>query len=219
MAKVITVYVHAPRVRGDRSIVFVTRVRKDWHQHGNSKKQVLDDWFMIDMPGTWFDDAYNCHVDGCDHACASLEEAVAKGVWVYDTKDPVTGEYPVYEFRKVARPFEWSDIQPESYNLEQAPVMEIDYPMFKAAFNHPYIKPIISREQRLNGKNRKEINAQSFRLCLRLKYGSPRYMRVNAITDRYLRNISCHIIGIPDYQEMNEFLCLKRIKREVYMRR
>lgn len=39
-------------------------------------------YFSVDEPGAWFDDSWNCHVDGCDHPCGSLQEAVATGARV-----------------------------------------------------------------------------------------------------------------------------------------
>lgn len=36
-------------------------------------------YFSVDEPGAWFDDQWNCHVDGCDYPCATREEAVQLG--------------------------------------------------------------------------------------------------------------------------------------------
>lgn len=42
-------------------------------------KETRRHYFSVDEPGAWFDDSWNCHVDGCDHRCASREEAVRLG--------------------------------------------------------------------------------------------------------------------------------------------
>lgn len=44
-----------------------------------------DHYFLVDEPGAWFDDEWNCHVDGCDYPCKSRKEAIEKGAAVlYD---------------------------------------------------------------------------------------------------------------------------------------
>lgn len=44
-------------------------------------------YFSIDEPGAWYDDAWNCHVDGCDHPCSSREEAIRIGADIlYDSR-------------------------------------------------------------------------------------------------------------------------------------
>ena len=47
--------------------------------------------FSIDEPGAWWDDEWNCHVDGTDYPFATREEAIRWGAHVlgYD-------EYVVY---------------------------------------------------------------------------------------------------------------------------
>lgn len=35
--------------------------------------------FSIDEPGAWWEDQWNCHVDGCDYHCESREAAIARG--------------------------------------------------------------------------------------------------------------------------------------------
>ena len=122
----ITLYVHEPRKFNGRSIIQVTRLRKDWRQP-RSRKQVLDLEFSIDEPGTWFDDEYNCHVDGCDHACKTLHEAISKGIWVLRSRDLKTGVFPRYEIKAVATPYLFDHIEPDYYHLEQAESMTVDY--------------------------------------------------------------------------------------------
>lgn len=35
--------------------------------------------FLIDEPGAWFDDCWNCHVDGMDFEMPTKEAAIRKG--------------------------------------------------------------------------------------------------------------------------------------------
>lgn len=35
--------------------------------------------FQVDLPGKWFDNTYNCHVDGCDYEFNTLEESLEWG--------------------------------------------------------------------------------------------------------------------------------------------
>lgn len=39
-------------------------------------------YFSVDEPGAWWDEKWNCHVDGCDYPCESREEAIEKGASV-----------------------------------------------------------------------------------------------------------------------------------------
>lgn len=45
-------------------------------------KETRQRCFSVDEPGAWFDDRWNCHVDGCDHPCDSREEAIRIGARV-----------------------------------------------------------------------------------------------------------------------------------------
>lgn len=62
-------------------------------------KKYLRHRFSIDEPGAWFDDEWNCHVDGTDHPCGSKEEAIAIAAnyfcygqyQVVDTEIPMNG--------------------------------------------------------------------------------------------------------------------------------
>lgn len=36
--------------------------------------------FLIDEPGAWWDDKWNCHVDGQDFPCDTRDEAIVKGL-------------------------------------------------------------------------------------------------------------------------------------------
>lgn len=38
-----------------------------------------DPYFLVDEPGAWWEDEWNCHVDGCDYPCKSRKEAIEKG--------------------------------------------------------------------------------------------------------------------------------------------
>lgn len=78
-------------------------------------------------------------------------------------------------------------------------------------------KPIRTTAQRLEGKTRREIFAQSFRLSQHYRYGTPRYSRITEITERYLRAISCQAIGSANYTQMNERQCNVRHARAIYM--
>lgn len=133
----VIMYVHAPEIRKseheNRGIISVTRLFKDW-ERPRSKKQRLESQFLIDLPGTWWENEWNCHADGCDHPCKSLEEAISWGMYIYDCPDPVTGEKRVYEFRKVGTPFNSRQHDPSLYNLEDYEPMSVDYPKFKAQF-------------------------------------------------------------------------------------
>ena len=78
-------------------------------------------------------------------------------------------------------------------------------------------KQIRTQTQRTDGKTRREINAQSFRLSQGYRYDSPRYRRISEITERYLRAISCQTIGSANYTQMTERHCNIRLPRAVYM--
>lgn len=139
MAKKIILYVHEANKRNGRAITHVTRLRKDW-RNPKSKKQRLDSEIMVDEPGTWWDgeDEWNCHADGCDYLCHSLEEAICRGVRIFDAPDPQTGEYPEYEFRYVVTPYDFLNDNPDDYQLELAAPMTIDYPKWKAIIDEEY---------------------------------------------------------------------------------
>lgn len=48
-------------------------------------KITQDHYFSVDEPGAWFDERWNCHVDGCDYPCNSRDEAIRIGAAVlYD---------------------------------------------------------------------------------------------------------------------------------------
>lgn len=38
--------------------------------------------FLVDEPGAWWDDEWNCHVDGVDYPCKTREHAICKGLHV-----------------------------------------------------------------------------------------------------------------------------------------
>lgn len=43
-------------------------------------------WFSIDEPGAWFEDKWNCHVDGVDYEFATRDEAIRWGIHVWDSE-------------------------------------------------------------------------------------------------------------------------------------
>ena len=60
--------------------------------NNNAKRSSEDHIFSIDEPGAWFDDKWNCHVDGTDYPFDTKEEAIQHGLWVLgylrdETKD------------------------------------------------------------------------------------------------------------------------------------
>lgn len=57
------------------------------------RKEIKDiQYFSVDEPGAWFDDCWNCHVDGMDFACATRDEAIEKGIRFWDSES----DYKVY---------------------------------------------------------------------------------------------------------------------------
>lgn len=55
----------------------VSIVRTDRKGHNSAEH-----YFSVDEPGAWFDDRWNCHVDGCDYPCATRKEAILLGARV-----------------------------------------------------------------------------------------------------------------------------------------
>ena len=47
-----------------------------------NKRQVETHIFSIDEPGAWFDDKWNCHVDGTDYPFDTKEQAILHGLYV-----------------------------------------------------------------------------------------------------------------------------------------
>lgn len=35
-------------------------------------------YFSVDEPGAWWEEKWNCHVDGCDYPCESREELTSE---------------------------------------------------------------------------------------------------------------------------------------------
>ena len=48
---------------------------------------VEDHYFSVDEPGAWWDEEWNCHVDGCDYPCKSREEAIKKGARFWNSEE------------------------------------------------------------------------------------------------------------------------------------
>lgn len=70
MAK--TYYIHPENQSGKRpvSVKAVRGVRK--------KTEYFHQVAWFDKPGSWLDDAWNLHYDGCDYTCDSLDECKEK---------------------------------------------------------------------------------------------------------------------------------------------
>lgn len=45
--------------------------------HHNPKKQYTINFCWLDPPGTWYDDEWNVHIDGCDYKFSNREKALA----------------------------------------------------------------------------------------------------------------------------------------------
>ena len=43
--------------------------------------------FSVDEPGAWWDDEWNCHVDGMDFPCKSRDEAIKIGAGNYGVEE------------------------------------------------------------------------------------------------------------------------------------
>lgn len=51
-------------------------------KYKSGRKEVERIAFQIDCPGKWYDEEYNCHVDGCDYPFATVDEALEHGAKV-----------------------------------------------------------------------------------------------------------------------------------------
>lgn len=38
--------------------------------------------FLVDEPGAWWEDEWNCHVDGTDYPFKTRDECIVHGLWV-----------------------------------------------------------------------------------------------------------------------------------------
>ncbi len=56
------------------------RVTKTYNE--GTKNEYEGTIFLIDEPGAWFYDHWNCHVDGQNFPCNTREEAIIKGLQV-----------------------------------------------------------------------------------------------------------------------------------------
>lgn len=45
-------------------------------------KMELQRLFSVDEPGAWWDDQWNCHVDGCDYPVPTKEAAINRGMYI-----------------------------------------------------------------------------------------------------------------------------------------
>lgn len=46
-----------------------------------------DHYFLVDEPGAWWVEEWNCHVDGLDFPCKSREEAIKKGAKFWNSEE------------------------------------------------------------------------------------------------------------------------------------
>ncbi len=99
-----------------RNIMFVTRLRKDTMHRGSRQGMIVKESFMVDPPGSWDDEKWNCHVDGCDNQFDTLEEALKCGADVLDF-DPFSQQKPGYEFEYVCEPYDWQHQEPQHYGI------------------------------------------------------------------------------------------------------
>lgn len=68
----ITYYVH-PVI--DNHVWVTTKYKR--------KKKVIERIaFQIDLPGRWFEEEFNCHVDGCDYHFDNMEKCLNHGATV-----------------------------------------------------------------------------------------------------------------------------------------
>jgi hypothetical protein len=56
-------------------------------KYKKGQKEVECIAFQIDCPGRWFDDKYNCHVDGCNYPFDTVEAALEHGAAVLRFND------------------------------------------------------------------------------------------------------------------------------------
>lgn len=68
------------------------RVGRKWRPDRRRKAELDMHVAWFDPPGTWYDDKWNVHYDGCDHPCASLEECKKK-LGQLDGFEYANGEY------------------------------------------------------------------------------------------------------------------------------
>ena len=55
-------------------------VTTDYVNRGKVKRVIA---FQIDLPGRWWEDEYNVHVDGCDYQCKTMDEALHRGAYYF----------------------------------------------------------------------------------------------------------------------------------------
>ena len=81
----VTLYIH-PAYRA--GMMPISRMVKA----GRKEKSVFVCWF--DSPGSWNEDTWNVHIDGCDYECSSLDEckAIPPKVYGYENVEYVTTE-------------------------------------------------------------------------------------------------------------------------------
>lgn len=66
-------------------------------------KEELHRAFSIDMPGSWYDNAWNLHVDGCDHMFTNLDDCLYHGGHILDWDGSGS---PGFVMTRTDRPFE-----------------------------------------------------------------------------------------------------------------
>lgn len=55
-----------------------------WTKRGKTNYH-LTAW--IDPPGTWYDDEYNVHIDGCDYPYSSMDECLARIKYFFEPEE------------------------------------------------------------------------------------------------------------------------------------
>lgn len=102
-------YVHTPN-KERNNVVFVTqKIKRDG-------KDVLFVVFLLDPPGSWDDEKWNLHIDGCDYLYDTMDDALKSGAEFY--KNSIIGDDAYnYHFEYIDKPFDWSDENPSSYGI------------------------------------------------------------------------------------------------------
>ena len=72
----------------------VVRVREKWDGRMKKVIQFEDTLFLIDEPGAWYEDSWNCQVDGTDYPCDTKEQCICLGLWVLGYLEYDGGEKP-----------------------------------------------------------------------------------------------------------------------------
>ena len=52
-------------------------------ENSGTKNETRTLIFSVDEPGAWWDDKWNCHVDGTDYPFDTLEQCITWGLYVH----------------------------------------------------------------------------------------------------------------------------------------